>query len=62
MSIDSAQAKKPPSVFESYPHDSEDHKSWEDYIAEDLTNNGVKTTLDQWNLQVGDDIGEFMKK
>ena len=62
MSIDSAQAKKPPSVFVSYSHDSEDHKSWVHHLAEDLTNNGVKTTLDQWNFQVGDDIGEFMEK
>ena len=49
-------------MFVSYSHDSEDHKSWVHHLAEDLTNNGVKTTLDQWNFQVGDDIGEFMEK
>jgi hypothetical protein len=31
-------------------------------LAEDLTKNGVQTTLDQWHLHVGDDIGAFMEQ
>ncbi len=51
-----------PRVFLSYSHESDAHKHWVRGLAEDLTKNGVKTTLDQWHLQVGDDIGAFMEQ
>jgi hypothetical protein len=49
-------------VFLSYSHESDAHNHWVRRLAEDLTRNGVKTTLDQWDLQVGDDIGAFMEQ
>jgi hypothetical protein len=49
-------------VFLSYSHDSEAHKDWVRHLAEDLTRNGVETTLDQWHLHVGDDVGAFMEQ
>ena len=38
---------KSPHVFVSYSHDSDAHKQWVRRLAEDLTRNGVETTLDQ---------------
>ena len=35
-----------PHVFLSYSHESDAHKHWVRRLAEDLTKNGVKTTLD----------------
>jgi hypothetical protein len=52
----------PPRVFLSYSHESDHHRHWVRRLAEDLTKNGVETTLDQWHLHVGDDIGAFMEQ
>jgi TIR domain-containing protein len=52
----------PPRVFLSYSHESDHHRYWVRRLAEDLTKNGVETTLDQWHLHVGDDIGAFMEQ
>jgi hypothetical protein len=49
-------------VFVSYSHEGDAHKAWVRRLAEDLTRNGVKTTLDQWHLRAGDDIGAFMEQ
>lgn len=51
-----------PHVFLSYSHESDAHGHWVRRLAEDLTKNGVETTLDQWHLHVGDDIGAFMEQ
>jgi hypothetical protein len=51
-----------PRVFLSYSHESDAHSNWVRRLAEDLTKNGVETTLDQWDLHVGDDIGAFMEQ
>jgi hypothetical protein len=51
-----------PHVFLSYSHESEAHKQWVRRLAEDLTKKGLRTTLDQWDLQLGDDIGAFMEQ
>jgi hypothetical protein len=51
-----------PRVFLSYSHDSDAHKHWVRRLADDLTKNGVKTTFDQWDLHVGNDIGAFMEQ
>ena len=51
-----------PHVFLSYSHESDAHRQWVRHLAEDLTKNGVETTLDQWHLHVGDDIGAFMEQ
>jgi hypothetical protein len=51
-----------PHVFLSYSHESDAQRQWVRRLAEDLTKNGVETTLDQWHLQVGDDVGAFMEQ
>jgi TIR domain len=51
-----------PHVFLSYSHDSDAHRHWVRHLAEDLTKNGIETTLDQWHLHVGHDIGAFMEQ
>lgn len=53
---------KPPSVFISYSHDSNEHKSWVLRLAADLRERGVDATLDQWDLAPGQDVAAFMQK
>lgn len=53
---------KAPSVFISYSHDSEEHKAWVRRLAGDLIERGINTTLDQWDLSLGQDIAAFMEK
>ena len=53
---------KPPSVFISYSHDSEEHKEWVLRLAENLRKKGVDVTLDQWDLVPGQDLAAFMQK
>lgn len=54
-------AAGPPSVFISYSWDTEEHKSWVRELAERLVSNGVHVTLDQWDLQPGDSLTQFME-
>lgn len=49
-------------VFMSYSHDNKEHKDWVRKLSEDLVRKGIRTTLDQWHLKVGDDIGAFMER
>lgn len=48
-------------VFVSYSHDSEDHSQWVLALATRLQNGGIDTLLDQWELEFGDDLPEFME-
>ena len=50
-----------PSVFVSYSHDSEDHKAWVLQLATRLRYNGADTILDQWNLDLGQDVAAFVE-
>ena len=50
-----------PTVFISYSHDNEDHKSWVLKLASDLRSHGVNTILDQWDLRLGSDLRFFME-
>lgn len=50
-----------PKVFISYSHDSEQHKRWVKEIATYLRKNGVDAILDQWDLQLGSDLANFME-
>jgi hypothetical protein len=54
-------AAGPPSVFISYSWDSDEHKTWVRELAERLVSNGVHVTLDQWDLQPGDSLTQFME-
>ncbi|ATI03141.1 MULTISPECIES: toll/interleukin-1 receptor domain-containing protein [Cycloclasticus] len=49
-----------PSVFVSYSHDDLDHKRWVLALATRLRKSGIDVTLDQWDLDAGDDLGSFM--
>lgn len=52
-----------PKVFVSYSHDSKEHKLWVLNLAIRLRQEGgVDAILDQWELQPGDDIPNFMEK
>jgi len=50
-----------PLVFISYSHDSTEHKQWVLRLATDLRTNGIDATLDQWDLQLGQDVTAFMQ-
>jgi hypothetical protein len=51
-----------PSAFISYSHDSQLHKKWVLDFAVRLRNSGIDAVLDQWELQPGDDIPQFMER
>lgn len=53
---------KPPKVFVSYSHDSEEHKAWVLNLATRLANNGVDVVLDQWDLGPGHDLTAYMNE
>lgn len=50
------------SVFISYSHDTEEHRSWVREVAEYFVKNGVDAFFDQWDLEYGDDLALFMEK
>ena len=54
-----AEQKTAPEVFISYRHESEEHREWVRKLAEDLRQNGINALLDQWELHLGDSIGDF---
>lgn len=51
-----------PRVFISYSHDSEDHRAWVNRLATRLIENGVDVYLDQWDIDLGDDLPKFMER
>lgn len=54
--------QSPPRVFISYSHDSESHKDWIRLLGEHLRRDGVDVILDQWEINYGDNIAEFMTR
>lgn len=50
-----------PKAFISYSHDSLEHKKWVNELGTRLRNNGIDAILDQWELQPGDDLPNFME-
>lgn len=48
-------------VFLSYSWDSEEHKDWVRELADSLATNGIDITLDQYDLQIGQDRFHFME-
>ncbi len=52
----------PPKVFISYSWDSEDHKIWVRDLATRLRNDGVDVTLDQWHVNLGEQLPAFMER
>ena len=51
-----------PQVFISYSHDNDEHKDWVYKLACKLVDNGIETTLDQWELALGSNLPKFMEK
>ncbi|AZF12643.1 hypothetical protein C4J93_4476 [Pseudomonas sp. R2-37-08W] len=51
-----------PKAFISYSHDSQEHKQWILEFASRLRNSGIDAILDQWELQPGDDLPQFMER
>jgi hypothetical protein len=49
-------------VFVSYSWDSDDHKNWVRQLAERLVSNGVHVHLDQWDVQYGESLAQFMEE
>jgi TIR domain len=47
-------------VFVSYSWDSDEHKDWVRLLAERLVSNGVHVHLDQWDVQYGESLTQFM--
>ncbi|MDG5501414.1 toll/interleukin-1 receptor domain-containing protein [Marinobacter sp. BGYM27] len=51
-----------PTVFISYSHESEEHKTWvRTALAERLMAAGIRVILDQWHLKFGSDLPLFME-
>ncbi|MBN6812947.1 MULTISPECIES: toll/interleukin-1 receptor domain-containing protein [Kocuria] len=50
-----------PQVFMSYSHDDEAHKAWVLTLASRLMGDGVFVHLDQWDMQLGDNLQKFME-
>ncbi len=53
---------EPPKVFISYSHDSPAHKRWVAELATRLRRAGIDATLDQWDLDLGADVTQFMEE
>jgi TIR domain len=53
---------RPPVVFISYSHDSEDHKAWVLGLAQKLVrDHGIDVIIDKWNRKLGADANHFMR-
>jgi hypothetical protein len=55
-------APKPPKVFISYSWSSDDHTAWVADLGERLMADGIIVVLDQWDLQDGQDLNDFMEQ
>jgi len=60
--IDLGIDEKPaPRVFISYSWDDDAHKAWVANLATRLRADGVNVILDQWEVQLGDQLTQFME-
>lgn len=49
-------------VFISYAWEDEDHRAWVRQLADRLLQNGIEATLDQYDLELGDRLPQFMEQ
>ena len=49
-------------VFISYSWEDEEHKDWVRNLANELLENGIDATLDQYDLSLGDRLPQFMEQ
>lgn len=54
--------RQSPTVFISYSWDDDNHVRWVRELAERLVKNGVSVRLDQWHVQPGENIIQFMER
>jgi hypothetical protein len=57
-----AAARPTPRAFLSYAWESDEHREWVRRFAIQLRNDGVNITLDQWEVQPGDQLPAFMER
>jgi hypothetical protein len=55
-------ARPTPRAFLSYAWESEEHRNWVRDFATRLRTDGVDVTLDQWEVQPGDQLAAFMER
>ena len=48
-------------VFISYSWDSEEHTRWVEQLAERLEKDDIEVNIDQWGLQLGQQLPQFME-
>lgn len=51
-----------PKVFISYSWEDNDHKAWVKELADRLISDGIDATVDQYDLQLGDRLPQFMEQ
>ncbi len=51
-----------PKVFISYSWEDEEHKDWVRSLTDQLIENGIDATLDQYDLTLGDRLPQFMEQ
>jgi len=51
-----------PKVFLNYSWDDEKHKDWVEDLATKLKSDGINIRLDEWHIDPGDQLPEFMEK
>lgn len=49
-------------VFISYTWENNEHMVWVEALAARLRRDGIETTLDQWDVHLGDELPSFMEK
>jgi hypothetical protein len=62
LETDSSEDSNRPSVFISYAWESEELKRWVFEFGKHLRSKGADVTLDQWELDLGDNRFQFMEK
>lgn len=51
-----------PKVFISYAWENEEHRSWVKKLTDKLLENGVNASIDQYDLELGDRLPQFMEQ
>ena len=51
-----------PKIFISYSWEEDEHKEWVKKLAARLIADGIAATLDQYDLELGDRLPEFMEQ
>jgi hypothetical protein len=59
--VDKSNTKTPRALL-CYSHDGPEHDKWVSDLATRLRQDGIETVLDQWEVEPGDHLPEFMEK